>query len=293
MSLLHSKCAKTAPLVLHLSSEDQRHVYDSIFVDLNHKLVACLPSKTGCTTWKSILANNSDYQSLPTDYNTKLMHTNWLDKKNIVRLSHFNTTMQQFYLTNKDYYKFMVARRPFDRLYSAYRNKFAPPGALAVTRTHGAHILELFHPFMNKTLQQLGQGVTFREFIQYLELPLSFNLHWESVYDLCQPCVIQYDEILKTETYPGDIEHIILNHLGPYHRGFGTKHNVASGGITDASLTDLGRHMEEYSSLAQWHMDYLTHRYQQDLQYFGYSWRKDHTGIYTSCTKGSVDQPCC
>ena len=46
----------------------------SMLVDDKHKLVVCVPPKSGCSTWKTILANNSAKGPLPHDFDIQSLH---------------------------------------------------------------------------------------------------------------------------------------------------------------------------------------------------------------------------
>ena len=69
--------------------------------------------QSGCTTWKNILANNSQDEPLPKDFKMMSLHYGALPKYGITTLSKYNHSMQQYFLDN--YYKIMIARHPLER----------------------------------------------------------------------------------------------------------------------------------------------------------------------------------
>ena len=106
-----------------------------------------MPPKSGCTTWKTILVNNSGIKPLPNDFKIGKVHDgSWLKAQGIVPLMYFNKTMQRSFLTDEKFYRFMVARHPFECLYSAFVDNFVPPPDPIMKSVHGTRIRQLFHP---------------------------------------------------------------------------------------------------------------------------------------------------
>merc|ERR1712016_300321 len=64
---------------------------------------------------------------------------------------------------------------------------------------------------MKKYLQGSSDGdrVNFTEFVSFLseknQKPGKVNVHWRKYEDLCQPCSVHYDFILKLETVNADL----------------------------------------------------------------------------------------
>ena len=293
-SLLHNKCNKTGS-ILDLPIEKQNRVYDNIFVDTKHKIMACLPPKSGCSTWKTILANNTYDNPLPSNYPVMNLHGWWLPQKfNIKRLYSFSPAERSQMLHSKEYFKFMVARHPLERLRSAYINKFESGVDPFMMNLHGSKILRLFYPGRDEEFYKKGAGVTFDQFIQYIKFPYSDDNHWQPIDSVCQPCYVDYDHILKTETLNDDNVEIIKAHLGPYYRGIGQANNIVAGGQQHSSLTAHGRKLDIFQQLDKHDIEYVLKRFSKDFEHFGYTYRAaDEKILFSSCVHGASDKMCC
>ena len=296
IELLHEKC-HGLNVNTELSSMERMWISNNIFVDLQHKVLACIPPKSGCTTWKSILANNSENGPLPDAYNVMKLHFGKLKDFNIYSLARFNRTFQQQLLTSGEYYKFMIARHPFERLYSGYMNKLVSGIDRMMQKKHGYRILTMFHPKLPENERRNGLGVRFNEFVKYLKAPQSRNPHWEPIYNLCQPCKVRYNQVIKTETLDEDNVDIIKTYFGPHHRGIGTKGNVVAGGRQLSSLTRKGRKIDVFEDLDKTDLKYLLQRFSNDMAMFGYNWTLDtpnrNSTIHTACVNGAKNKMCC
>ena len=134
-------------------------------------------------------------------------------------LDQYNTTGICNYLTKS--YKFMFVREPFERLLSAYRDKFV------FTRPVDRHLLELygrkiirdFRPNATQQALRTGHGVTFPEFIEYIlkkGIHEGLNWHWNTYENQCRPCSVQYDFIGRFEYLPNNANYV-LKKAGVYN----------------------------------------------------------------------------
>ena len=107
--------------------------------------------------------------------------------------------------------KFMVARDPYSRLFSAYVDKY-------VLMEHHEEIEDIKQRYKRETFsidgEVCGYNITFQDFLDY-SLDVAFdtekkiNRHWSPLYLLCHPCEVDYHVIAKQETLSRDLKYII------------------------------------------------------------------------------------
>ena len=299
IELLKKKCGTNSLTLNQLTPKERSRVLSNIYVDEKHKILACIPPKSGCSTWKTILANNTFDDPLPKGFRTHSLHFGVLQSRfHIYSLFKYNASMREHMLTSDKYFRFMIARHPLERLYSAYVNKLVSGIDKIMLHNWGKRILDRFHPELPEAVRKAGKGVKFEEFVRILKEPNTHNPHWEPIVNLCQPCIVNYDYIVKTETMDEDNEPIINEHLLPYRRGLHTAEYVVAGGPQQSSLTNQGRKIQEYERLSEEDLKFVKDRFEQDLRYFGYTWKTENYNsgagpLFTSCTHGAKDKACC
>ena len=115
---------------------------------------------------------------------------------------------------------FMFVRHPFERLVSAYRDKFEL-GAKNnwMYKMYAADILNITEKSMDKTEKYLNTiyrkvvnlaRPTFPQFVSYLLLTEieDYNDHWIPYWLQCHACGQKFDVVGKFETIKEDTEHI-------------------------------------------------------------------------------------
>ena len=127
-------------------------------------------------------------------------------------LDSYNSEEIRYRLDN--YLKFMFVRDPMERLLSAYRNKFTLRYNQYFKYRYGTKIIKKYRQNATKESLEKGHDVGFHEFIQYLLDPSTqkkrpFNTHWRPYYQLCHPCVVNYDVIGKYETLNRDAQYVL------------------------------------------------------------------------------------
>ena len=168
-------------------------------------LFFCKVPKCGSTFWMQVF---EALQNIKSAGSMRLFH----------HISPLNTTSNLSRANGSDII-FHVTRNPYSRLYSAYIDKFYRPGYLE----HSKAINDYFKRSCNIT-------VTFEEFLDYILRRNPQNFHWQPISDLCDPCFVPYNVIIKQETFNTDVRFILDKLLLPEHlkedfiRNLETKH---------------------------------------------------------------------
>lgn len=157
---------------------------DNIIVNEKFKILFCYIPKIACTQWKTVMASLDDTET------KRSIH----DARNFKFLDDYPEDEVQRML--KTYFKFVFVREPFERLLSAYLDKFHS-GDPAFHNNFGRKIIRRYRPRGNPE----EKNVTFDEFLNYvINIGNGYwNEHWQTYDKLCHPCGIQYDFIGRFE----------------------------------------------------------------------------------------------
>ena len=183
----------------------QEGSYRFILSDDENNSLYCFIAKCASTTWKALIAKQTrKYHNQSTTYvhNAQYMKQQF----GLHYLSDYPQKEREFRL--KNYFKYMIVRNPFERLYSSYKYM---------------HVKKDYSPkhmnqWINKTLRNstsppgstpkwLEPPVTFKEFLAYLAREYSYgkpgseDQHWATYNNICDPCHIDYDYIAKVRKY--------------------------------------------------------------------------------------------
>ena len=111
------------------------------------------------------------------------------------------------------YFKLTFVREPFERILSAYKDKFVDPRfPLPMLQYHGRAILRTVRPNASKSALDKPYDITFREFIEYLVTEGSskstpvMDWHWDNYVNICGMYAVNYDFIGHYETFDQDLE---------------------------------------------------------------------------------------
>ncbi|XP_003473478.1 carbohydrate sulfotransferase 13 [Cavia porcellus] len=203
--LLRRTCSRLTRRQHLLRPEDLRHV----LVDDAHGLLYCYVPKVACTNWKRVLLalsgrGRGDPRAIPAHE----AHA----PGSLPSLADFSPAEINRRL--RAYLTFLFVREPFERLASAYRNKFARPYSEAFQRRYGTRIVRRLRPGARPDALAQGHDVHFAEFLGYLLDPRTrreepFNEHWERAHTLCHPCRLRYDVVGKFETLAEDAAFVL------------------------------------------------------------------------------------
>ncbi|XP_077150770.1 carbohydrate sulfotransferase 8-like [Ranitomeya variabilis] len=172
-----------------------RKVAAQLYVEHRHRFIYCEVPKVGCSNWKRIIL------SLNESLGRTLYEVQVHASKQLKKLSSYPPSRQKEFLAN--YTKVMFTRDPLERVVSAYRDKFLHDNVY-----YGKTIANL----IKKSLGiQSKTNITFEQFANYItkEKPYYRDTHWKPMYQLCEPCNIQYDFIGKFETLADDADFVL------------------------------------------------------------------------------------
>ncbi|KAE8297364.1 Carbohydrate sulfotransferase 8 [Larimichthys crocea] len=190
--LMKEVCAKYKSSI---SKTITQHHVKNLFVEDKYKLLYCQVPKAGCSNWKRTLmvlagqARNAQ----------SIKHDTVHDGQHVKRLDVFSHP--EIMRRLETYTKIIFVREPLERMVSAYRDKFENPN-IYYHSSFGIPIISKYRANPSSEALKTGDGVTFKEFVQYLldvHRPVGMDIHWEQMNQLCNPCLINYDFIGKFE----------------------------------------------------------------------------------------------
>ena len=193
------------------------------------------------------------------------------ERGNKKQLKHYSKLEQNMML--KTYFKFTFVREPFERLLSAYKDKFVYPRPedRKLLEYHGREILKNFRPNATQRALEELNDITFREFIEYIvkkgsdrQTPV-MDRHWGNYMNHCGMCHINYHFIGHYETMEQDLAYFIKAarlSVQDARRFAAYKHTPSS---TSSSL------LKYYSQIPLEWIDILGRIYKPSFELFGYN----------------------
>ncbi|XP_032373003.1 carbohydrate sulfotransferase 8 [Etheostoma spectabile] len=191
--LMKEICAKYKS---NISKTITGHHVKNLFVEDKYKLLYCQVPKAGCSNWKRTLMVLAGMAPNAQSIKHDTVH----DGNHLRELRTFDHKGIMHRL--ETYTKVMFVREPLERIVSAYRDKFENPNDY-YHNLFGKPIISKYRANPSVEALKTGNGVTFKEFVQYLldvHRPVGMDIHWEQAHQLCNPCLIDYDFIGKFES---------------------------------------------------------------------------------------------
>ena len=234
------------------------------------------------TTWKNIFANNSDVEELKSKLPQNMMiGKKAIGKFNLLQLRQFNKTGIIYRLQH--YYKLMVARHPFSRLVSGWKDKLT--GVRRYWRNMvQKKILSEFRPGFQITRKKVG--ATFNEFVQYALKYKLRNRHFARQETICHPCEIKYDYIAKLESHKSDVAYIVHKKLSGHGDVNLNVHSVTGG----AAMTKV---LPEFANVTSKQIEMMHDKFHFDMQLFGYSIEYKNGILEAKCGDSNSTHNCC
>ncbi|XP_062866506.1 carbohydrate sulfotransferase 10 [Trichomycterus rosablanca] len=268
LQLLSTVC-KNSSLWNLTHTSVRKLVLDRIFVCDKHKILFCQTPKVGNTQWKKVLIVLNGKFPRVQDIPENLVHDH--ERNGLPRLS----SMSDAEITErlKTYFKFLIVRDPFERLISAFKDKFVqnPRFEPWYKHTIAPAIIRKYRKYHRDSSG--SAGLHFEDFVRYLgdesgqkQLDRQFGehiIHWITYVELCAPCHISYDVIGHHETLEQDAPYILkaakIEHLVSYPS--------IPQGITHYNRTKVEHY---FSGISKRDIRRLYTSYQGDFSLFGY-----------------------
>ncbi|XP_055766950.1 carbohydrate sulfotransferase 10-like [Salvelinus fontinalis] len=249
-----------------------KFVLDRIFVCDKHKILFCQTPKVGNTQWKKVLIVLNGEFSTVEEIPENLVHDH--EKNGLPRLS--SLTEKEITKRLATYFKFFIVRDPFERLISAFKDKFVKNPRFEPWYKHDiapAIIRKYRKSHRDNDNNKATTGLRFEDFIRYLgdepgrrRMDRQFGehvIHWVTYAELCAPCDITYSVVGHHETLERDAPYILkaagIERLVSYP--------TIPPGITRYNRTKVERY---FSGISKRDVRRLYGRYQGDFSLFGY-----------------------
>lgn len=187
-----------------LTSLKHTYVFDK------HRILYCYLPKVSCTSWKHLfLVSYGAFSPVRKRGEVRRsVHTEF-DKvfKKIGQLPEDEANRKI-----KDYTQFLFVRNPFSRVLSAYREKIE-------FKNPEDPVDGYYSQFITRWLKKTNLGYlnqrnkttpySFQEFVRYFMARRVEDEHWNDQYELCHPCLVEYDFIGKIETLHEDVHRFL------------------------------------------------------------------------------------
>ena len=184
----------------------------------------------------------------------------------------------------------MFVRHPFERLASAYNDKFVihknepyQPGTEVTTgEAFVSYIRDYQKKYMNMTsndtcLNETSFHFKFSCFVDYVldsttdeEKMIGKDIHWWPYTELCRVCEIHYDLIGHVEDFQGDL-HLLLTKF-PYNKALSELYNRKKkiNCTSNCEETKNDAYLKYFHQLTKTTILRLYHRYKRDFELGGY-----------------------
>ena len=274
VELIRDRCERLGLVNKSISEEEllgkiARREIGGFDVNQAQKVMYCHLYKAGSSTMKAILISAASRGKTP--------------RVNI--RDFFNEKHDPSELSS--YHRFTIVRHPLTRLRSAYMDKYAYPGQ---------NFLYMFEKEKGVAHRRFGRDfvpdvegelrLTWEQFLDLVATePKQFaNKYWDSYMSMCDPCLFNYDHVMRLETMDEDMEPLIDRlHMKKHIQ---VKRNTSMGDVKD----QLGHVSELFRQVPDNIMKGIMNRYRLDFELFGYTWDKQRGA---GCAVVTKDNICC
>ena len=182
-------------------------------------------------------------------------------------------------LNHSDIYKFVFVRHPFERLASAYNDKFVK------TKNWDTYIEKLKIQNYQKMYMNMKSNdpclakpsvqFTFSCFIDYV-LAEAKNIHWWPYTELCRVCYVQYDLVGHVEDFLDDFQ--ILLEKFPKNKAlmYPYKQKKKNNCTDNCKETKKDAYLKYFHQLTKTTILRLYRMYKNDFEFGGYDFPSEH-----------------
>lgn len=243
----------------------------NIYVNDEYKFLYCSVPKVACSNWKRALLSLLGVNKTDQIPNTDLYDYGGRYYNTIRRMQLSMYTKEEVEYRIKNYRKFIFVREPFERLLSAWRNKFTVASNLYFQSRWGSYIIKNYRENPSKESLNKGSDVTYPEFVRFLLSPKTVrdemhNDHWQPYETLCYPCIVDYDYVGKYTTMDNDIAYI-AEKLNIQQLQFPAR-NIRYKHAPTVNYVD-----QEYAKIALSDIHQIYENYKSDFAVFNYQYK--------------------
>ena len=183
--------------LIHFNGTIDRKKLGFLKVNEKYKVLYCHIPKVACTQWNKVFLalreRPNAHLGIHNPANYKWLYKGYSDKEIKWRL--------------QTYFKFVFVREPFERLLSAYQDKFVETPDIYTMKRYATKIIENFKHYTDRNSDN---ELTFKKFIYYItSIGFNNNRHWATYESLCLPCDIQYDFIGHFKDMQEEARHVL------------------------------------------------------------------------------------
>ncbi|XP_077983214.1 carbohydrate sulfotransferase 14-like [Glandiceps talaboti] len=244
-------------------------ITSEVMYEDKYRLIYCAVPKVASTSWRKILLvllgvlNNTEDVTDPyvlyRDYGRYFLK---------LAIANLDPMTRQKKL--ESYFKFIFVRHPFERILSAFRDKFGSTGGWnkVFLMNYGSKIIQRYRTGSNRTLSISQMNVQFKEFIQFIidsgPRTSAFDHHWRPIYQLCSVCDIEYDVIGKFENLDKEALYVLKR------AGVNDNISLPHFDVHSTNTSNVDILHRYYSTILENNMRRLYELYRPDFELFGY-----------------------
>lgn len=192
---------------------------DGILVDRSNHILYCAIPKVASSSVKLAFAFMTG-QINRTSNDPQVHRASWLRSVGVYSLDYLVENDPVWLKTAwPSLRKFIIVRHPFERLVSAYVDKFTVRNQYTEFFQHrfGVQIVQRYRNRSESRRKSVtddaGHDVKFGEFVRFLvdrkiRCTQKLNPHWMSFADVCHPCLVDYDYIVHLEGLADEMVHL-------------------------------------------------------------------------------------